>query len=402
MAGILLLWLELIRFGRRLVRRVVGTPPPSWFDDLTDSLHQVNILQFVPTVIAIAFAPRHLFRRIEEIQANRKRLYKSPLKFAIHFLSTTATLILVLQNHFALVRSLTGKLPFDLKHCVLLTAIAVPVWIPLFSGAVWIISWVILATPLAAIIPINRLAIRVPLSIATYRNLNWKRYCWSLFYFGIYSFAPLLLILLFASGLGRFIAHTGPDDASGMQSQLTGVLVMFVLTAYAFLVLPYVELLRGCCQYPTVLMYRSDLYQLKAAIEQYLDQTKRSRKKGRARQVRKSVTDPNSATVTMEDLIDEWTEARARLQVQECDVRRKARPELYDDNLAARAAAFRHLPLEKFRTSLCELAVETEEELRPLWSILLEIGKLQLPMPIVGAAENASLAAVTPIEDSAS
>jgi hypothetical protein len=86
----LILWV--LQRISRFRRRIFGGSTPHWFKDGLSVLGFVNVLDLMPTLLATTLSPRHFYKRVPQIVANKRTWYKTPIKF----LSSGVALIVLL------------------------------------------------------------------------------------------------------------------------------------------------------------------------------------------------------------------------------------------------------------------------------------------------------------------
>ncbi len=268
---------RILRHIQRLKQRLFGTPTPHWVRDLLDLVAYLNILGLVPTLLCIALAPQHFFRRLPQY-INGRNLYKTPIKFI--------SLNIVLLSSgigFAIKRGGLAQIQ-HVGPILLILSLVTPIWICglclVVAGVSAFLKAVVRGRPIEQFhdFSLDLSASLVPLDPSAYLRLRGARYLWGMLYFIWYAWAVSAVAILIlgavevgiVSALGsvywsefRFIYA-----ASG---QLPFLLVVVGLTPALLIIrrallVPYAHLLCAASNNPTRAMQRLALREVQDAL----------------------------------------------------------------------------------------------------------------------------------------
>jgi len=252
----------------RLRRRLLGKTTPHWFKDGSALVSHVNIVGLAPTLLAIAFVPRHFFERLPAYFTSKYTWVKTPLKFLTS--ATSALAILYLLTVPAEIVEATGLKAEDVAKFFLVIALLSPLFAPLACGFLYLLLRVFSIMPQVKVDRSMRAQFLIPLSPLSYRHLRPKRFFWSIFYYGVY-FCIALYALVLALDLGMWlVAQVPPPDPDGSTAAIgvfTSLAFLFVaFVGYLLLIVPYIEVLRAAVLFRSPGMHRVDAYLVQETI----------------------------------------------------------------------------------------------------------------------------------------
>jgi len=267
-----MLTLRVVRFGRRLVRRLFGKNIPHWLKDSTSLFKYINVFRLAPTLQVLFCAPNHFFKSIPAILAGKKTYYVSPLQFLSNVAIAQLAILTLLYGQDDLVDKtlvIASNLALVLLTPVLMIAACVALIVVWFiSSSIWPLNH------LAKEVEFNFHALLIPLSLDTYRALAWGRYIWSLFYCYLYFYVLLGVLSLTLFGGDAFLVGAYAAIGNGIIhiNKLTiipfgiaGLLIFFA--GYWLVVRPYIQLLLHCV---TRLTHRIARYLLRERSSAFL------------------------------------------------------------------------------------------------------------------------------------
>lgn len=261
----------------------------------------VNFFDLLPTLLALTLSPGHFYKRLPQYIRNKNSWFKTPIKFF-----TSAVALIVAQLFFfendLLSRSGFGDQKLVAKY-VALICITAPLTLPIIC-LILRIFLTFTPTNFAPALPKSlRINFLIPLSMFTYTRLNYTRFLWSVFYFGIYFYLALQVLQLigiyeirtvnFLGSIGenrcaseydaldpihivpkeqrdRYMeACLREDEVSGRtnaRNMFFGLLivpagfVIFAVLGYVIIINPYLWLLKISLKIPTKRMHKSDAW----------------------------------------------------------------------------------------------------------------------------------------------
>ena len=252
----------------RLKRRLLGKTTPHWFKDGTALIGYVNIVGLAPTLLAIAFAPRHFFERLPGYLTSKFTWVKTPLKFLTS--STSSLAVLYLLTVPADIVQGAGLKAEDVAKVFLCVALLSPLLAPLACGFLYFLLRVFSIMPQVKVDRSLRAGFLIPLSPLSYFHVRPKRYFWSIFYYGVY-FCIALYAIMFTFEFGMWLIAQLPSPDPGGSTAAVGVFtssafLLVALVGYLLLIVPYIELLRASALIPAPGMHRVDAYLVQEAL----------------------------------------------------------------------------------------------------------------------------------------
>lgn len=270
-------WLLIIlRSLSRLKRRVFKSTTPHWFNDALPLISYVNVLDLLPTLFAITLAPGHFYARLPRYILSKRSWFKTPVKFLTSGATLIVSLLLFLAPDTLAEAGVADKRTLALYvTAICLTA---PLWIPAICLIFEVLFALAALSNLHPAPPPILTGLLVPLSPWTYSRLDYNRFLWSIFYYGVYFFIALQVLLLI--GFYELIALksiVGASSSSEFFQLLLGPLGIFALIGYALLINPYLWLLRASVIIPTKLMHRGYCYNIRGLIAEFTRRAKRGK-----------------------------------------------------------------------------------------------------------------------------
>lgn len=283
--------LSLMRVFKSWRNKWFGGRLPHWLRDLLKVTRFVNFVRLTPTFLAICFAPRHFYNRLHTVLGGRSVIHKTPIDFLVSSITLAVILVSFVYGDLMSEYSISKE---KLFLSLLVTVFCVPLWAIVLSTLVLIGYWMPQGLPgynrIDLFRVINYHPLVIPLSIHTYLRMRWRQVFWGLFYYDIYFYFALqlvqwVLVVSFKAGFGIIEAlHPIKNDLlfstnrrpTSSELLVEGIilclcaLVVAIVTHYVLL-RPYLELLRASLKWPTNRIYRSDVFDLKRAIQSLVD-----------------------------------------------------------------------------------------------------------------------------------
>jgi hypothetical protein len=301
-----MLWiLKALQHYSRMRRRIFGKNLPHWLKDALSLVQFVNVIDLIPTLLAITLSPEHFYKRVPQYVKSKNTWIKTPLKF----LTSSIALIIIILFNFA--KDMLADYNITDEKAVFwylaFICLSAPLTLPFICLLFRICLGLVMSFPgysqqsgVSSSILSNLL---IPLSPWTYVRLEYKRFFWSIFYFGVYFYIGLQVFQLIGFYLGyfelefvsflqqktdecmSFISKIDPNHvvpqvkideyleqcrnlhnynsgAKMFPAQVLsfGVFGLLILIGYSILINPYLWLLRASVKIPTKRMHRSDCY----------------------------------------------------------------------------------------------------------------------------------------------
>jgi hypothetical protein len=286
--------LKILQQISRFRRRIFGIGSPHWFNDGISLISYINILDLVPTLLAITLAPWHFYTRLPQYVVTKNTWFKTPLKFFTSGVTLIAAMLLLVATDVLTSIGVSDKA--TLARYIAFICLATPIIMPMVCLAIRILLAV--ASTFSRAPNPFRYTLLIPLDPMTYVRLRGVTFFWSIFYFGIYFFVAAQLLQLFGFYEFKFfdfldskvnadqcIAELARLDPSGVispsqrQSYLDschavanlhkpaispeefmflGFIGIFACVGYLMLVNPYIWLLRASMIIPTKRIHKSD------------------------------------------------------------------------------------------------------------------------------------------------
>ena len=243
---------------------------PHWAKDLYGMLSYANFVELVPTLISIAIAPRHFFRRLPRTLNGNSTHYATPVKFFFNFAAFFLAIVFLRHGDLSNVVSQASALWY-LPTILPLTP---PVMIVL-----GIVCWVLYQIPRLApngdaFPPPNHGAFRLLLSPRTYLSLDPSRFVWGLFYISIYFLAvwQIVQVVVAIDFLGVVYLVDAFGEGHVIPKAIT-ILLGIAIVAFSIhgLVLhPYMEMLRASLRRPTQNVFEIDVHDIRQSVTEFL------------------------------------------------------------------------------------------------------------------------------------
>jgi hypothetical protein len=343
-----MLWLlRMLQRLSRIRRRIFGSALPHWLKDGLPLVAYVNIIDLLPTLLAITLAPWHFYARLPQYLVNKRTWFKTPLKFFTSAITLIVALIFLLAPDVMTEAGISDKTV--IAGYLAIICLSAPFTVPLVCLVIRILLGIASAAPGGQTSPRSiRANLLIPLSPWTYIRLDWISYFWSLFYYGIYFYIGLQFLQLiglyqleFIGFIHRksdkclsFITNIDPNHVlsetdhylercrsldkmihpSSMQPEQIAFLAMsglFAIIGYFILVHPYIWLLRASVKIPTKLMHRHDCYEIAEAITQFTSAAAARRQ--RSNRIARTITNlERSVTAFERNIANQNRKARDR------------------------------------------------------------------------------------------
>lgn len=243
---------------------------PHWVKDAYDLVSYVNFVELVPTIVAIAIAPRHFFRRLPRTLEGKCPHYKTPIKFFANFAALFLMLFFLRHGDLKNVMSQANAL----WALLLVIPLTPPAMIIL-----GIISWGLYQAPRLApngdaFPATNHGPFKLLIDPRTYFRLDWRRFFWGLFYIGIYFLAAWQIVQVLIAA--NFLAVVYLVDAMGeghfIPKAITILLgiAMVAFCIHGLVLHPYMELLRASLRHPARAAFEADVHEIRQCIREFL------------------------------------------------------------------------------------------------------------------------------------
>jgi hypothetical protein len=299
--------LRILQRFSRVRRRILGSTTPHWVKDSLPLLGYVNVIDLLPTLLAITLAPRHFYMRLPQYTKSKRSWFKTPLKFFTSGVTLIVTLLFILAPDALKLANIDDRTVA--ARYVAVICLASPIAIPIFCLALRFLLGMASAIPNVSIPKSLKSNLLIPVSPRTYARLRLASFSWSIFYYGIYFFIASQVVQLFAfyemqlfgfmvsinSGAYRCNSELSKLDPTGITSielrekfmkdclmlhgnssstsyegfMLCGFIGIFAIAAYFIVVNPYLSVLRASVKIPTKRMHRSDWYEVKETIDEF-------------------------------------------------------------------------------------------------------------------------------------
>ena len=239
--------LSLIRRISRQARLVFGPKPPQAVQDVLALIRHANFFRLSLTIWMVVFYPRHFFKILPQIVRGARKHYVTPVQFLTNIIALQASLFALLELELDLV----DKLVIWGANIVLALSAPLAV-IALCCGtlALWFVAmhiWPI--NHVAAEMRFNYHGALLVTNPATYLNLRWKRFAWSILYYYCYFYVLFLPLALLFYLLNEWIIYL--PAALGFHRIYLKILAIpyavvwlsFAALFHALFIRPYVALL---------------------------------------------------------------------------------------------------------------------------------------------------------------
>lgn len=244
---------------------------PHWAKDLYGLISYVNFVELIPTLSAIALAPRHFFRRLPQILAGKSRIYQTPIKFFVNF--ATLFLLLFFLRNGELREALSQS--NALLYALLLIPLT-PLVMPALGGCAWALYQAPRLLPGDTSFPQpNSHPFAMVLSPLTYLRLSPSRFIWGLFYMSIYFVAAwqFTQVAIGVNLLATVAVFTQMGEGHFAAKAIVILMSLVALAASIHLLVfrPYGELFRWALRRPTQHALLHDLYPLRESADAFLE-----------------------------------------------------------------------------------------------------------------------------------
>ncbi len=258
----------MLRIFRRYLscKRAAVRNLPDGTSDIISVFEHFNFLGLVPTFLAVALAPDHIFRRFDRVIKGKSLLFSSPAQCVVQFATFLAMI------HFWKPAEFTQQ---GFVIALLVLGVTCPIWSYgillffryVFSRFNWSplrhyldekLDWFWVDQALTMLCPVRAL-----------RRLDWNKYLQGMMFFAVYSCVALPLALIPALPiLALLYAFSG---ASPEPDQLLSLLfpyfraVMILVIAYcgSWLILrPWAYLFLYCSKYPEEAALRYEIHRI--------------------------------------------------------------------------------------------------------------------------------------------
>ncbi|MEM9645561.1 MAG: hypothetical protein AAF989_11270 [Planctomycetota bacterium] len=259
---------RLLRLSGTIRRKFSGLP--HWVHDIYGLLSYVNFVELLPTVAAIAMAPRHFFRRLPQTMAGQRSHFQTPVKFFANFAALFLAVFFVRHGDWTQL-SEEGISFWYLAALIPMT--------PLAMYGLGIVSWVLYQVPRLspngdAFPPPNGGAFKLLLNPVTYLNLDPVKFLWGLFYISVYFVAVWQLVQVLVAldflGVVYLVNALGDGHIAVKGIMILMGLAIVALSVHGFVLHPYMELLRAALRRPTVNVFESDVHQVRQMVREFL------------------------------------------------------------------------------------------------------------------------------------
>ena len=244
---------------------------PHWAKDLYGLISYVNFVELIPTLSAIALAPRHFFRRLPQILAGKSRIYQTPIKFFVNFASLFLLLFFLRNGELREALSQTNVLLYALLLIPL-----TPLVMPALGACAWALYQAPRLLPGDTTFPQpNSHPFAMVLSPLTYFRLSPGRFIWGLFYMSIYfvaawQFAQVAIGVNLLATVAMF-TQMGEGHFAAKAIVILMSLVALAASIHLLVFRPYGELFRWALRRPTLHALLHDLYPLRESADAFLE-----------------------------------------------------------------------------------------------------------------------------------
>ncbi|MEM9366135.1 MAG: hypothetical protein AAGD07_09070 [Planctomycetota bacterium] len=258
----------LVKTAGRVRKRFARSP--HWARDILGLVSYVNFIELIPSLVAIAVAPRHFFRRLPMTLRGHRPLFQTPVKFFFNF--AALFLFLFFLRH--------ADLPSVIQeqHAIWYLPLMIPLTPPCMFGLGIITLFLYQLPRLApngdAFPPPNGGAFKLLLSPQTYLNLDSGRFFWGLFYISGYFVAAWQVVQVLVALIFLGIVHVSSALGEGhaipkLIVSLLGVAIA-ALSIHGLVLHPYIEMLRASLRRPTRAIYEIDVHEIAQIVKAYL------------------------------------------------------------------------------------------------------------------------------------
>jgi hypothetical protein len=243
---------------------------PHWAKDIYGLLSYANFIELIPTLVSIAIAPRHFFRRLPRTLSGASPHYTTPVKFFFNF--AAFFLAVFFLRH--------GDLSEIISHSSALWYLpAILPMTPPTMIALGIISWVLYQIPRLApngdaFPPPNHGPFKLLLSPFTYLSLDHSKFVWGLFYISVYFLAvwQFVQVLVAVDFLGVVYLVDALGEGHIVPKAITILLGIAIVAfcIHGMVLHPYMEMLRASLRHPTRCMFETDVHEIRQSTNEFL------------------------------------------------------------------------------------------------------------------------------------
>ena len=247
--------LILDRRVRRIKTRVTSWSDTHWIDDTLALIAYVDFSKTLLILTIALLAPRHFFRSIPQHLVRRPTWFKTPIAFCTSSAALVG-LLLIASKPSALENAVSNQAISSWQVLIAL-AITMPLTMAYICLAYWVL--LLLFYPVRSVRRLRDVRTRmlVPLSMASYRNISWKKFVSGLLYFDVYAiYAYVISLIVSGVVLGLLLAWL----SVGVFAIAFFVALFFI--NYFLIVRPYIVLLEASVRIPTERMLRADCYEI--------------------------------------------------------------------------------------------------------------------------------------------
>ncbi|MGR9276244.1 hypothetical protein ACU8KI_16715 [Rhizobium leguminosarum] len=311
-----MLWiLKLLQRVSRYRRRFFGLKTPHWLKDGLSIGGYLNVFDLLPTLAAIALAPDHFFKRVPQIISSKFTWHKTPIKFLTSGVALIVILLVWLDAGLLEEYGLTDKTVIG--RYLLGICLTAPLTIPIIAVFFRICLFFLSGLPGTSGNDTSQIAMELGIAVSafTYVRIEYRKFLWSTFYFGVYFYISLQVFLLLSYYLwsfGDYIFEAAANAMDGCKSHVDdlvaisgqtltlaqraayyarcretvlpsanigpsaltqivfgGLAGITIIVGCAMMIRPYIALLRSVVTIPTKRMHRVDCMEAVAALKPF-------------------------------------------------------------------------------------------------------------------------------------
>ena len=246
---------------------------PHWSRDLTSLISYINFLGLIPTILSLALVPRHFFRRLPLVLQQKKPQFRTPVAF---FVNGSVLFYLAFSLRHKEFAGYAEGLELVAQMLVLIPI--TPIAMALLALVLWCIYQLPRLIPTQTAFPQpNPYPLFSALSFQVYRNLDWPRYFWGLFYISVYFVSSWQFAML-AAGYGYRLNNFLLDTFSTSRGIVEVIITIVSLVcvggiAHLLVFRPYGEMLRASLKQPVKNTIAADVFDLKEVVDDFLQKS---------------------------------------------------------------------------------------------------------------------------------
>ena len=161
----------------------------------------VNVINLLPTLLAITFVPFHFYKRLPGYISSKYTWFKTPLKFFSGSLAMIFMLLTYMSPDALNAAGVSDKTA-AIKYLALI-CLTTPITIPLICVIIGLGGNITYMFPPLRMPNVISSSLLIPLSPWTYARLDYRQFLWSIFYFGIYFFIACQVVQII--GIGELV-----------------------------------------------------------------------------------------------------------------------------------------------------------------------------------------------------